>query len=226
MLKYRKVTRLGIEPRTFWTYTRCSNQLSYPALEINQLILYLCNCQSKDTYSARHIQCHSLHARSTLWPWHDQISQSGNHVTDYIIQFQQYITYFYLVYTVGFEKKNENDTRQSFNIHMVITKQIASQFIKAHGYKQLIHIRQCLCKILPQPFTVENMALLTCTFSILLDSMTWSHMQPSRKAHLQHIVQSTFRFHCRLTKAAMIRFSCWVSVGIGLCNLSHGFQID
>ena len=89
MLKYRKVTRPGIEPRTFWTYTRCSNQLSYLALEFNQLILYLCNCQPKDTYSARHIQSHSLHARSTLWPWHDQISQSGNHVTDYIIQFQQ-----------------------------------------------------------------------------------------------------------------------------------------
>ena len=61
LLKYRKVTRAGIEPRTFWTYTRCSNQLSYLALEINQLILYLCNCQPKDTYSARHIQCHSLH---------------------------------------------------------------------------------------------------------------------------------------------------------------------
>ena len=89
LLKYRKVTRLGIEPRTFWTYTRCSNQLSYLALVFNQLILYLCNCQPKDTYSARHIQCHSLHARSTLWPRHDQISQSGNHVTDYIIQFQQ-----------------------------------------------------------------------------------------------------------------------------------------
>ena len=44
LLKYRKVTRPGIEPRTFWTYTRCSNQLSYPALEINQLMLYLCNC--------------------------------------------------------------------------------------------------------------------------------------------------------------------------------------
>ena len=55
MLKYRKVTRSGIEPRTFWTYTRCSNQLSYLALEFNQLILYLCNCQPKDTYSARHI---------------------------------------------------------------------------------------------------------------------------------------------------------------------------
>ena len=55
VLKYRKVTRLGIEPRTFWTYTRCSNQLSYPALEFNRLILYFCNCQSKDTYSARHI---------------------------------------------------------------------------------------------------------------------------------------------------------------------------
>ena len=66
MLKYRKVTRPGIEPRTFWTYTRCSNQLNYLALEFNQLILYLCNCQPKDTYSARHIQCHSLHARSTL----------------------------------------------------------------------------------------------------------------------------------------------------------------
>ena len=83
VLKYRKVTRLGIEPRTFWTYTRCSNQLSYPALEFNQLILYLCNLSTQ-----RHIQCHSLHARSTLWPWHDQISQSGNYVTDYIIQFQ------------------------------------------------------------------------------------------------------------------------------------------
>ena len=66
VLKYRKVTRPGIEPRTFWTYTRCSNQLSYLALGFNQLILYLCNCQPKDTYSARHIQCHSLHARSTL----------------------------------------------------------------------------------------------------------------------------------------------------------------
>ena len=66
LLKYRKVTRPGIEPRTFWTYTRCSNQLSYLALEFNQLILYLCNYQPKDTYSARHIQCHSLHARSTL----------------------------------------------------------------------------------------------------------------------------------------------------------------
>ena len=65
VLKYRKVTRPGIEPRTFWTYTRCSNQLSYLALEFNQLILYLCNCQPKDTYSVRHIQCHSLHARST-----------------------------------------------------------------------------------------------------------------------------------------------------------------
>ena len=82
------LTKLGIEPRIFWTYTRCSNQLSYLALEFNQFILYLYNYQSKDTYSARHIQCHSLHARSTLWPWHDQISQSGNHVTDYIIQFQ------------------------------------------------------------------------------------------------------------------------------------------
>ena len=66
LLKYRKVTRPGIEPRTFWTYTRCSNQLSYLALEFTQPILYLCNCQPKDTYSARHIQCHSLHARSTL----------------------------------------------------------------------------------------------------------------------------------------------------------------
>ena len=66
LLKYRKVTRPGIEPRTFWTYTRCSNQLSYLALVFNQLILYLCNCQPKDIYSARHIQCHSLHARSTL----------------------------------------------------------------------------------------------------------------------------------------------------------------
>ena len=37
------MTRLGIEPRTFWTYTKCSNQLSYLALEFNQLILYLCN---------------------------------------------------------------------------------------------------------------------------------------------------------------------------------------
>ena len=55
LLKYRNVTRPGIEPRTFWTYTRCSNQLSYLALEFNQLILYLCNCQPKDTYSARHI---------------------------------------------------------------------------------------------------------------------------------------------------------------------------
>ena len=55
MLIYRKVTRPGIEPRTFWTYTRCSNQLSYSALEFNRPILYLCNCQSQDTYSARHI---------------------------------------------------------------------------------------------------------------------------------------------------------------------------
>jgi hypothetical protein len=54
-IKLVKVTRPGIEPRTFWTYTRCSNQLSYLALESNQLILYLCNCQPKDTYSARHI---------------------------------------------------------------------------------------------------------------------------------------------------------------------------
>ena len=52
LLKYRKVTRPGIEPRIFWTYTRCSNQLSYLALGFNQLILYLCNCQPKDTYSA------------------------------------------------------------------------------------------------------------------------------------------------------------------------------
>ena len=66
VLKYRKVTRPGIEPKTFWTYTRCSNQLSYLALEFNQLILYLYNCQPKDTYSARYIQCHSLHARSIL----------------------------------------------------------------------------------------------------------------------------------------------------------------
>ena len=95
LLKYRKVTRPGIEPRTFWTYTRCSNQLSYPAMEFNQLILYLCNCQPKDTYSVRHIQCYSLHARSILWPWHDQISQSGNHVTDYIIQFQQFSSHHY-----------------------------------------------------------------------------------------------------------------------------------
>ena len=42
VLKYRKVTRPGIEPRTFWTYTRCSNQLSYLALEFNQFRLYLC----------------------------------------------------------------------------------------------------------------------------------------------------------------------------------------
>ncbi|KAJ4498398.1 hypothetical protein C8R41DRAFT_818976 [Lentinula lateritia] len=27
-----KVAKLGIEPRTFWLYSRCSNQLSYPAL--------------------------------------------------------------------------------------------------------------------------------------------------------------------------------------------------
>ncbi|KAJ3924144.1 MAG: hypothetical protein NXY57DRAFT_970640 [Lentinula lateritia] len=27
-----KVAKLGIEPRTFWLYPRCSNQLSYPAL--------------------------------------------------------------------------------------------------------------------------------------------------------------------------------------------------
>jgi hypothetical protein len=54
-IKLVKVTRPGIEPRTFWTYTRCSNQLSYLALKSNQLILYLCNCQPKDTYSARHI---------------------------------------------------------------------------------------------------------------------------------------------------------------------------
>ena len=92
VLKYRKVTRPGIEPKIFWTYTKCFNQLSYLALEFNQLILYLCNCQPKDTYSIRHIQCHSLHARSTLWPWYDQISQSGNHVTDYIIQCQHHRT--------------------------------------------------------------------------------------------------------------------------------------
>ena len=33
LLKYRKVTKPRIEPRTFWTYTRCSNQLSYLVLE-------------------------------------------------------------------------------------------------------------------------------------------------------------------------------------------------
>ena len=64
-VNFEPMTRPGIEPKTFWTYTRCSNQLSYPALEFNQLILYLYNCQPKDTYSARHIQCHSLYARST-----------------------------------------------------------------------------------------------------------------------------------------------------------------
>ena len=32
MLKQKRMTRQGIEPRTFWIYTRCSNQLSYPAL--------------------------------------------------------------------------------------------------------------------------------------------------------------------------------------------------
>ena len=32
VLKQKRMTRQGIEPRTFWTYTRCSNQLSYPAL--------------------------------------------------------------------------------------------------------------------------------------------------------------------------------------------------
>jgi hypothetical protein len=31
-IKLVKVTRPGIEPRTFWTYTKCSNQLSYPAI--------------------------------------------------------------------------------------------------------------------------------------------------------------------------------------------------
>ena len=31
-IKLVKVIRLGIEPRTFWTYTKCSNQLSYPAI--------------------------------------------------------------------------------------------------------------------------------------------------------------------------------------------------
>jgi hypothetical protein len=31
-IKLVKVTRLGIEPRTFWTYTKCFNQLSYPAI--------------------------------------------------------------------------------------------------------------------------------------------------------------------------------------------------
>jgi hypothetical protein len=32
LIKLIKVTRSGIEPRTFWTYTKCSNQLSYPAI--------------------------------------------------------------------------------------------------------------------------------------------------------------------------------------------------
>ena len=32
LLKQKRMTRQGIEPRTFWTYTRCSNPLSYPAL--------------------------------------------------------------------------------------------------------------------------------------------------------------------------------------------------
>jgi hypothetical protein len=31
-IKLVKVTRPGIEPRTFWTYTKCSNQLSYPVI--------------------------------------------------------------------------------------------------------------------------------------------------------------------------------------------------
>jgi hypothetical protein len=31
-IKLVKVTRLRIEPRTFWTYTKCSNQLSYLAI--------------------------------------------------------------------------------------------------------------------------------------------------------------------------------------------------
>src|ERR1700749_1787483 len=30
--KRRSLTRLGIEPRTLWEYTRCSNQLSYQAI--------------------------------------------------------------------------------------------------------------------------------------------------------------------------------------------------
>jgi hypothetical protein len=32
IIKLVKVTRPGIEPRTFWTYTKCFNQLSYPAI--------------------------------------------------------------------------------------------------------------------------------------------------------------------------------------------------
>ena len=56
LLKYKKVTRLGIEPRTFWTYTRCSNQLSYLALEFNLYCIYVtANPKTHivpDTYSA------------------------------------------------------------------------------------------------------------------------------------------------------------------------------
>ena len=33
-VKLVKVTRLGIEPRTFWTYTKCSKPLSYPAVPV------------------------------------------------------------------------------------------------------------------------------------------------------------------------------------------------
>ena len=83
MLKYKKVTKLKIEPRIFWTYTRCSNQLSYLALEFNRPILYLCNCQSQDTYSA------IPYMSDQPYDW-DMIksSQSENHVTNYIIQIQ------------------------------------------------------------------------------------------------------------------------------------------
>ena len=38
------MTKPVIESRTFWTYTKCYNQLSYLALEFNQFILYWCNC--------------------------------------------------------------------------------------------------------------------------------------------------------------------------------------
>ena len=33
-IKLVKVTRLEFEPRTFWMYPRCSNQLSYPAVSV------------------------------------------------------------------------------------------------------------------------------------------------------------------------------------------------
>ena len=66
ILRYKRNTTKMSKVLYYNSNTRCSNQLSYPALEFNQLILYLYNCQPKDTYSARHIQCYSLHARSTL----------------------------------------------------------------------------------------------------------------------------------------------------------------